>query len=32
MEMDRPPLLAEESAISESERETAAIPGSGKLG
>ena len=27
-----PPLLAEESAISESERETAAIPGSGKLG
>ncbi|MBX7186762.1 MAG: serine/threonine protein kinase [Vicinamibacteria bacterium] len=27
-----PPLLAEESAMSESERETAAIPGSGKLG
>ena len=27
-----PPLLAEESAISGSERETAAIPGSGKLG
>lgn len=27
-----PPLLAEESANSESERETAAIPGSGKLG
>ena len=27
-----PPLLAEESAISESERATAAIPGSGKLG
>ena len=27
-----PPLLAAESAMSESERETAAIPGSGKLG